>query len=68
MNEPSYSSEKEINFKQQFVASFLAAWCANHYDDYCMRNLHKELESPPVEDADFLAGTAWETYKKVNGV
>ena len=66
MKEPIYKNEKEINFKQQFVAAFLAAWCANHYDDYCGQGLQKRLQHPPVVDAEFLAGTAWETYKEVS--
>ena len=68
MNEPIYKSVKEIEFKERFVAAFLATWCANHYEDFCGRLMHERLERPPVEDAEFLAGTAWETYKKVQGI
>jgi len=53
----------EKTFKAQFIATFLASWCAAHYDEYCMRDMHGQLEKPPVEDAAFLAGTAWTEVK-----
>lgn len=57
----------EQRFKEQFVVTFLASWCAHHYDDYCQRELHDELEHPPIEDAVELANAAW-THGKDLGV
>jgi len=52
-------------FIQQFVASFLATWCANNYDDCCARGEHDRLNHPPVEDAVGMAETAWDEMEKV---
>ena len=52
-------------FKTQFIASFLAAWVANHYDMACARGEHDKLSNPPVEDARFLADEAWQRLQEV---
>jgi len=54
----------EAVFKMQFIASFLASWCVNNYDDYCARDLQDRLGKPPVEDATYLAEEAWKEMKK----
>lgn len=47
------------HFREQFIAAFLGAWCAKHYEDYCARDMHDSLRRPPVEDAAHLADEAW---------
>lgn len=54
-------------FIDAYVVQFLAAWTAQHYEDYCSRGLHNELESPPIEDAIFLAEKAWERLVQFPG-
>lgn len=46
-------------FKAQFIATFLGAWVAKHYDEACAYGQHAKLESPPADDAEFLAEAAW---------
>ncbi len=53
-------------FKTQFIASFLAAWVAQHYDMACACGEHDKLSNPPVEDAEFLAGEAWQRIQERN--
>lgn len=50
-------------FKTIFVANFLSTWCANNYDEFCSTGKHKQLNHPPVEDAEFLAEQAWKELK-----
>lgn len=52
----------EKTFKTQFIATFLASWCAKHYEDACMRGEHDRLMHPPVNDAEHLADCAWEEW------
>jgi hypothetical protein len=52
----------EDQFKDQFIVTFLATWVANNYDDACSAGQHSRLNSPPVEDAIYLASHAWEEY------
>ena len=54
-------------FKSQFIATFLASWCANNYEAACDSDNHEALYTPPVEDAEFLADQAWAHYMKVLG-
>lgn len=54
----------EQEFKRHFVATFLATWCANNYNDCCATGQHDMLSNPPVEDAKFLADEAWEKYRE----
>jgi len=58
----------EQEFITQYIASFLATWTVNNYDDACMKGEHERLHKPPVEDATFLAYKAWEHYKLVTEV
>jgi len=51
---------EEQKFKQDFIACFLASWCANKYEDCCMRGEQSVLGNPPVEDAEDMADAAWE--------
>ena len=52
----------EEAFKTQFISSFLAAWCANKYEE-CSRTVdHEILSRPPVKEAEFLANAAWDEY------
>ena len=59
-------TDKET-FTLRFEASFLAAWCAVNYSDFCIRGLQKSLEDPPVADARYLAEKAWEKREKIIG-
>lgn len=52
----------EQRFKEQFIASFLASWCAVNYTEYCVQGAQKLLGKPPVEDAIHLADEAWKHY------
>ena len=45
----------EITFRTNFIATFIATWVANHYDEYCSQGKHRLLENPPIEDAEYLA-------------
>ena len=49
----------EMEFRRQFAVQFLASYAATHFNDYCANNLHSSLEHLPVEDAEYLSGTAW---------
>jgi hypothetical protein len=55
---------EEKDFKNQFIACFLASWCANKYEDCCARGEQSVLGNPPVEDAEDMAGLAWEEILK----
>jgi hypothetical protein len=50
---------------ETFVINFISVWTARNYDDYCSRNMHKELENSPFEDALFLAEKTWEKFEKL---
>ena len=52
----------EREFKRQFAVQFLASWAATHYTEYCARGMQETLETPPVEDAEYLAQKAWEQW------
>ena len=52
----------ERAFKLQFIANFLSTWCATEYNNACINGEHRRLEKPPVEDAEYLADTAWAYY------
>jgi len=55
----------EDKFKEMFAATFLATWCATQYDHACAMGQAAKLEEPPVEDAIYLADTAWAELQKV---
>ena len=57
--------KNEIRFKEIFIATFLANWCASNYEQYCMLDKQGELANPPVEDAKHLADQAWQRIKEV---
>jgi len=52
----------EQEFRWQFAVQFLASYCAEHFAEFCARGEHHLLEHPPVEDADYLSGTAWKHW------
>lgn len=54
----------ESQFKDNYIATFLATWTATNYEEFCMQGWHERLEKPPVEDAMYLADKAWEEYLK----
>ena len=54
----------ERTFKENFITTFVATWCANEYSDACMRAEHNKLSNPPIEDAEFLANEVWEKIVK----
>jgi hypothetical protein len=54
---------KKDEFCKQFIAAFCGAWCAKNYEDFCMRGIQERLEKPPIEDAVYLADTAWIRYE-----
>ncbi len=56
---------EEDKFKETFAATFLATWCATQYDHACAMGIAERLEKPPVEDAIYLADTAWAEMQKV---
>lgn len=56
---------EEKEFKNSYISTFVATWTAINYEDYCIRNMHSELENPPFEDAEYLADKAWENYSKL---
>lgn len=55
----------EQEFKNHFIITFLAAWCAENYADACAFRQHERLSHPPVEDAISLADSAWDHYAKL---
>lgn len=68
MNEELFkqTDEDELHFKRQFAIQFLASWSATHFTEYCARGMQEELAMPPVEDAKYLAQTAWDHWCFVN--
>lgn len=55
----------ESQFKELFIATFIANWCASNYENHCMLDKQRELENPPVDDAKYLAGIAWEKLQEI---
>ncbi len=55
----------EDKFKANFIATFLATWVANNYDDACFNGEHERLNHPPVEDAEMLATKAYEEWQNL---
>lgn len=56
---------EQMQFKNQFVAAFLAAWSVDKYNDPHERNDFQKRF--PMEDACFLADEAWAELKKARG-
>jgi hypothetical protein len=52
----------EEQFKQNFISTFLASWCADHYDEFNKYGRYCDLKRPPVDDAIDLAKHAWADY------
>jgi len=52
----------ELAFRRQFVTQFLASYCETNFNDFCARGLQDKLETPPVEDADYLSFAAWKHW------
>ena len=52
----------ELEFRRQFAIQFLASWTAVHYTEYCARGMQETLETPPVEDAEYLSKKAWQHW------
>jgi len=46
-------------FIDNYIVTFLATWTANNYQSACSSGELYRLNSPPVEDANFLADKAW---------
>lgn len=63
MNMSTRDEEKE--FKDRFVVNFLAAYAASRYVDDCAMGTHMKADSFPIEDAQFLAGLAWEQHQNL---
>ena len=55
-------------FITQFVAAWLAAWSVKEYDTACFYGNHKKLNTPPVEDALFLAEKSYEELKNMHNI
>lgn len=51
----------EQQFKDQYVATFLASYMASRYNLDCI-NGHPIAGNQPLEDAMFLADEAWKQY------
>lgn len=54
-----FSVGDEEVFRRQFVVQFLASYAATHFNDLCANGRQDSLERLPVEDAEYLSGTAW---------
>ncbi len=59
---PLFGLGDELAFRRQFVTQFLASYCASNFNDYCARGMQDLLETPPVEDADYLSLSAWQHW------
>lgn len=57
--------ESKAIFMANYVANLCAVWQANNYADYCARDLHDELENPPIEDFCVLAESMWDNFQKL---
>jgi len=66
-SEEIFSPGDEQLFKQQFVAQFLATYCAVNYAEFCATGRQAELGNPPTEDAADMAETAWQRWVEVVG-
>ena len=54
----------EEQFKFNFISTFCAAWCAQNHADSCLMGTQERLETPPMEDAIYLADCAWGEWLK----
>lgn len=57
----------EIQFKNHYVATFLATYMAQRYDSDCMEgHVGEPYKHQPIEDAKFLAEEAWAQIQAFN--
>lgn len=55
----------EKQFKEQYISTFLASYMASRYDYDCQNGHPNEpYNHQPIEDAIFLANSAWEQYQE----
>ena len=66
-SEEIFAPGDEQLFKQQFVAQFLATYCAVNYAEFCATGRQFLLENPPTEDAADMAETAWQRWVEMVG-
>jgi hypothetical protein len=57
-------NNRGLQFKKDFICTFLATWCANNYTSKCMSNQHQDLYNPPWEDAIDIADEVWLKLKE----
>lgn len=62
---PAFLPAEYRQFIQNFVSSFLGAYAAQRYDQNCIDGWKDRFV--PVEDAETLAGEAWDRYCEVKG-
>lgn len=56
-------------FVMQYMAAFLGAYMANRYQEDCARGHEGDPhEHQPVEDAEFLANSAWRSICQMRGI
>jgi hypothetical protein len=56
---PLFGLWDEMEFRRHFAIQFLASYAATHFNDLCANGRQDSLERLPVEDAEYLSGTAW---------
>jgi len=58
-HQPLFGTGDEMEFRRQFAIQFLASYAATNFNDLCANGRQGSLERLPVEDAEYLSGTAW---------
>jgi hypothetical protein len=56
---PLFGLGDEMSFRRQFAVQFLASYAAANFNALCANGHQDTLERLPVEDAEYLSGTAW---------
>jgi len=56
---PLFGLGDELEFRRQFAIHFLASYAAANFNNLCANGRQDSLERLPVEDAEYLSGTAW---------
>ena len=55
----------EQEFKDHYIATFLASYMASRYDSDCLNgHVNEPYDVQPIEDAAFLANHAWDSVCK----
>ena len=55
----------EQEFKDHYIATFLASYMASRYDSDCFNgHVNEPYDDQPIEDAAFLARCAWDSLCK----